>query len=131
MTWRAVNISQTIDRDPADVIAYAGNPENLSRWAGGLGSGVRRDGDRWVADTPAGLIEISFTGPLSAGVLDHDVTLPGGEVVHNPLRVLRNDDGCEVVFTLYQRPGMTDTDFEADAAMVRADLERLRSILED
>ena len=63
-------------------------------------------------------------------MLDHDVTMPDGEVVHNPLRVLRNDDGSEVVFTVYQRPGMTDEQFEQDAAAVAADLERLRALLE-
>ena len=34
------------------------------------------------------------------GVLDHDVTLPSGETVHNPMRVIPDGDGCEVVFTL-------------------------------
>lgn len=130
MTWRALHLSQTIRRDPAEVAAYAGDPENLPRWAAGLSAGIRRDGERWVTDSPMGLVEVAFVGPVDAGVLDHDVTLPHGEVVHNPLRVLRNDRGSEVVFTLYQRPGMTDDEFDRDAAMVRADLEQLRGILE-
>jgi hypothetical protein len=64
------------------------------------------------------------------GVLDHDVTLPSGETVHNPLRVLRNDRGSEVVFTLYRRPGVSDADFERDAESVRRDLETLKRLLE-
>lgn len=102
----------------------------MPRWAAGLSAGIRRDGKRWVTDSPVGVVEVAFVGPVGAGVLDHNVTLPDGEVVHNPLRVLRNDSGSEVVFTLYQRPGMSDPDVNADAELIRADLERLRSILE-
>jgi hypothetical protein len=63
-------------------------------------------------------------------VLDHDVVLPSGEVVTNPLRVLPDGAGCAVVFTLHRRPGMTDEEFAADAGAVRADLDRLRALLE-
>jgi hypothetical protein len=64
------------------------------------------------------------------GVLDHDVTLPSGETVHNPLRVLRNDRGSEAVFTLYRRPGVSERDFEADSSAIRRDLETLKRLLE-
>ena len=67
----------------------------------------------------SGDIEVSFPGPVEAGVLDHDVALPDGTVVHNPLRVLRNDAGSEVVFTLYRRLEMTAEEFDADAAAER------------
>jgi hypothetical protein len=130
MTWRAEHLSQAIDRDPTEVAAFAGNPENLPLWAAGLSAGIRFEDGRWVTDSPMGTVEVAFVGPIEAGVLDHDVTLPDGTVVHNPLRVLRNDQGSEVVFTLYRRPHLSDEDFDRDATMVRADLERLRRILE-
>jgi len=62
--------------------------------------------------------------------VDHEVVLPDGAVVHNPLRVLPNDGGSEVVFSLFQRAGMTDDDFEGDAKAVRADLDRLAAIFD-
>ena len=77
-----------------------------------------------------GPVEVAFAGPVENGILDHDVSMPDGTVVHNPLRVLRNGDGSEVVFTLYHRDGVTDAELTRDAEMVRADLERLRGILE-
>jgi len=112
------------------VIAFAGDPANLPRWAAGLSSGIRNEGGRWLAESPMGDIEVSFPGPVEAGVLDHDVALPDGTVVHNPLRVLRNDAGSEVVFTLFRRDGVTDVEFAEDAAAIEADLEALRAILE-
>lgn len=77
-----------------------------------------------------GAVEVRFVGPVDHGILDHDVIFPDGTRVHNPLRVLVNGDGSEVVFTLYRLPGVSDADFEKDASLVREDLERLRKVLE-
>lgn len=130
MTWPVRHVTISIRRPPEAVVALAGDPAALPTWAAGLAQGIRRDGDRWVADSPMGEVGIAFVGAVGLGVLDHDVALPSGEVVHNPLRVLRNADGSEVVFTVFQRPGMTPDDLERDAAAVAADLERLRALLE-
>lgn len=130
MTLPALHISQAIAATPAAVVEFAGNPRNLPQWAGGLSSGIRQEGEHWLSESPMGTVRVTFTGPIAAGVLDHDVLLPDGTVGHNPLRVLANGDGAEVVFTLYRLPGTTDEDFERDAAFVRADLKRLRAVLE-
>ncbi|MEV7692771.1 SRPBCC family protein [Microbacterium sp. NPDC089189] len=130
MAFPAQHISQYIDRSPADVARFAGDPVHLPQWAAGLSAGIREDGGRWVTDSPMGTVEVRFVGPVEAGILDHDVLLPDGAVVHNPLRVLRNDGGTEVVFTLYRLPGVTDDDLARDAALIRGDLARLRDILE-
>ncbi len=130
MTWESQHLSIAIEREPQDVAAFVGNPENLPLWAAGLSSSVRRDGGRWVADSPMGIVEIAFTGTVESGILDHEVALPDGTVIHNPLRVLRNDEGSEVVFTLYRRAGVTPDAFEQDAALIREDLLRLRGLLE-
>ncbi|HLU47226.1 MAG TPA: SRPBCC family protein, partial [Planctomycetota bacterium] len=87
-------------------------------------------GDGWLADSPMGPVRVAFAKPNDLGVMDHDVTLPTGEVYHNPFRVVPNGDGSEVVFTLYRLPTMSDQDFENDAAMVLADLRRLKALLE-
>lgn len=67
------------------------------------------------------------------GVLDHVVRMPSGEAVYNPLRVVPGDVGeraCEVLFGVRKRPGMTDAQFDADVAVVAADLQTLRNLLE-
>ncbi|MCU1417751.1 MAG: hypothetical protein JWP32_1925 [Schumannella sp.] len=109
--WIAQHISQPIARPPAQVVAFA---QDLSAWA----AGVRDD------------MTVTFLPGRDLGILDHDVTLPDGRTFHNPLRVLANDDGSEVVFTLYRREGVTDEDFAADAAAIAADLAHLRELLE-
>ena len=130
MVWEARHITVSIERPPNEVAAYAGRPENLPAWAAGLGSGIREEGGRWYADMPMGRVAVRFTGPEAAGVLDHEVTLPDGTVVYNPLRVLPNDRGSEVVMTVFRREGVSDAEFDADAAAIAADLETLGRILE-
>jgi hypothetical protein len=46
------------------------------------------------------------------------------------MRVCPNNDGSEVIFTLYQRPDMADQMFAEDAKAVKRDLERLKTLLE-
>ena len=88
---------------------------------------VRVDGDDLLTDSPMGEVRVRFARENAFGVLDHDVTLPDGTVVNNPLRVLAHPDGAEVLFTV-RRLGASDADFDRDCATVLADLERLRSV---
>jgi hypothetical protein len=126
----SLHLSTYVDRPAAEVYAYAGDPAHLPHWAAGLsGSVAQRDG-RWFADSPMGEVEVRFAPENAYGVLDHDVTLPDGTTVVNPMRVLPDAGGCEVVFTLRRRPGMTEEEFATDAAAVRADLAALRALLE-
>ena len=126
----ATHLSISIDRTPSDIYRFASNPENLPKWAAGLsGSEGHAEGDAWVCESPMGKVKVRFAAPNPFGVMDHDVTLPSGEIVHNPFRVLANGGGGEVVFTLYRRPEMSDDEFERDARSIREDLATLKKIL--
>jgi hypothetical protein len=52
-----------------------------------------------------GRVKVKFAEKNQLGVLDHDVTLPSGVKFYNPMRALPNNDGSELVFTLYSRAG--------------------------
>jgi uncharacterized protein YndB with AHSA1/START domain len=127
---KARHVSVSIERPPEDVYGFAADPENLPRWASGLGGSIRQEGGEWIAEGPMGQIRIRFAPPNDLGVLDHDVTLPTGETVHNPMRVVPNGAGSELTFTLFRRPEMTGEQFERDAETVRKDLLTLKAILE-
>jgi hypothetical protein len=131
MTWPVRHISRSIDAPVADVVAIAGDPSKLPLWASGLSSGIRNEDGHWLADSPMGAVEVRFVGPVEFGILDHDVTLPDGSVTHNPFRVLANDAGSEAVFSLFRKPVVTDEEFEADAATIRADLDRLATLAQE
>lgn len=124
------HISQLIAAEPSAVYEVAANPDNLPRWAAGLAQAeVRRDGEDLVAVSPMGEVRVRFAPRNEYGVLDHYVTLPSGEVVNNPLRVLEHPDGAEVVFTVRQLDA-SDDDFARDCDAVARDLETLRDLVE-
>jgi hypothetical protein len=124
------HVSELIDRPGADVYEYASNPANLPNWAPGLGSSVENVDGQWFVETESGRVGVAFAERNRYGVLDHDVTLPSGEVIYNPMRVVPNGDGCEVVFSVRRLPDMSDEDFARDAGLVQADLTRLKHVLE-
>lgn len=130
MSFDACHISQTIRHSPSDVAVFAGNPANLPQWAAGLSEGIRNEAGRWITDSPMGEVEVCFRPGIEFGILDHDVIFPDGASVHNPLRVLHNDDVSEVVFTVYRRPNVSDEEFARDTEAVQKDLEQLRDVLE-
>jgi Polyketide cyclase / dehydrase and lipid transport len=130
MTAESRQISESIDRFAADVYRYASDPANLPKWAPGLGSAVENIDGHWFVETPAGRAGFAFVERNELGVLDHEVTLPSGDVIYNPMRVIPDGDGCEVVFTLRRLPDMSSEEFERDAGLVQADLARLKRVLE-
>lgn len=130
MPYESRQISESIDRPATEVYDYAADPAHLPEWAPGLGSSVENVDGRWFVETPAGRAGLAFVERNEFGVLDHEVTLPSGDVIYNPMRVVPNGDGCEVVFSLRRLPDMSSEDFDRDAGLVQADLTRLKQVLE-
>ena len=128
-------IREPVARSVAEVMAVAADLSRLPEWAAGFASGIERDetvadGSAWVVDAPFGRVRAVFAVDVERGILDHDVTMPDGSIVHNRLRVEPTAAGCELVFTLVRQPGMDDAALAADATAVAADLRRLRALTE-
>lgn len=118
-------------RKPLDhVYAFAHVPENFMKWASGLATTLHMEGDQWIADTPEGKAIVRFSETNPYGVLDHWVSLPSGQEIYIPLRVIARDDGCEVGLTLFRLSEMDDAAFERDAETVTKDLGVLKRLLE-
>lgn len=130
MPSESKQISEWIDRRAAYVYEYASNPANLPYWAPGLGDSVENVDGQWFVETQSGRVRFAFVERNKYGVLDHEVVLPSGEVIYNPMRVVADGDGAEVVFSLRRLPDMSDEDFARDAGLVQADLTRLKHVLE-
>lgn len=130
-TYTSRHLSETIARAPADVYAYVSDPRNLPAWASGLSTTISLVDDEWVAESDLGRVTVQFAPDNPYGVLDHVVTLPDGTAVTNPLRVVANGDGSDVIFSLVQAPDGDLDAFEADAATVVRDLARLKALLEE
>ncbi|WP_200936648.1 SRPBCC family protein [Rhodococcus sp. Leaf278] len=124
------HVARVIRCTPEQVYEFAVDPANLPTWAAGLAnSPVTIDGDRLIAESPMGSVTVRFVPRNDLGVLDHDVTLPSGTVVNNPVRVLSHPNGAEILFTVRQIE-LSDEEFERDLDMVAEDLKRLAEVLE-
>jgi uncharacterized membrane protein len=130
MTFRSKHVSVSIDRPADEIYAFVANPANLPQWAAGLSGSIQNINGDWIAESPMGTVKVEFTPKNDFGILDHQVALPSGETVYNPMRVFPNDDGSEVVFTVYQRPGASEEMFAEDVKAVTKDLEALKTLLE-
>ena len=131
MTQKTRMVTVGIDRDWREVYAFASVPENMPRWATGLGKGFEFVAGEWRGEGPEGAITMRFTEPNPYGILDHHVLVAPGKELYIPARVIANGAGAEVTFTVFQREGVSDEDFEADAAWVAKDLATLKQILEN
>ncbi len=100
---RSWHVSRVIAASPEAVYEFAADPDNLPRWAAGLArsEGVR-DGESLLVDSPMGKVTVTFVPRNGFGIIDHDVRLPSGQVVTNPVRIIAHPDGAEIVFTIRQ-----------------------------
>jgi len=130
MASEARKLSVFIHRSAAEAYEFLSAPENFPKWASGLGTSLRRAGGDWIVETTEGPATVRFSERNSLGLLDHSVTRADGVVVHVPLRVIANGDGCDLVLTLFRQPQMSDEKFAADAEWVRRDLLAAKRILE-
>lgn len=126
----ARHISVSIKRPVEAVYSFASNPLNLPAWAAGLSGSIRKEGSEWIAESPMGTVKVKFAEKNNSGILDHYVTLPSGAVAYVPMRVVQNNDGSEVIFTLFRLPDTSDENFQKDGELVERDLKTLKAILE-
>ena len=127
---RSKTLSIFIERPVGEVYGFVSNPENLPKWARGLGRSVRKSDADWIVDTPQGPMKVRFVERNDFGVLDHYVSPAPGVEVYAPMRVLANGSGSEVIFTLFRLPDMSDQKYAEDVGLVEQDLRTLKEILE-
>jgi len=128
--YQVRHISVSINRPPNEVYALVSNPENLPKWATGLGGSIKNVHGEWIADAPMGQVKVKFADENQFGIVDHEIVLESGIKVYNPMRVIANGEGSEVFFTLIRQPEMSDEKFAQDAKWVEKDLGILKGLLE-
>jgi hypothetical protein len=126
----AVTLSVTLQTPPDEVYAFVIDPRNLPKWAGGLAQSVEQRDGEWILQTPSGPWTIEFAEHNAFRVADHVVTQPDGAKQLNPMRVLANGLGSEVMFTLFRGEVSTDEEWVALQATIQADLHALGPALQ-
>lgn len=75
-------------------------------------------------------MKIEFAPANPFGALGHVVTQSDGQTANNPIRVVSARATSLVTFMLLRQDGMSDADFERDAAMIESDLHALKRAVE-
>ena len=127
---KSKTLTISINCKSAKVYEFVSNLENMPRWAKTFCRSIKKSDGEWVIETPQGLMGIRIAPRNDFGILDHAVAPAPGVEVFVPMRVVPNGDGSEVIFTLFQQPGMSDQDFTRDQGMVEQDLATLKQVME-
>ena len=128
---RSQTISVSIRCDPKVVYEFVLNLANLPRWARSTIRSIKQVNGKWVAETAQGSVTIDFTERNNFGILDHYVKLPTGAIVFVPIRVIKNGDGSEVIFTVFRTADMSDDRYSEDVKSVKQDLNMLKTLVEE
>ena len=124
-------ISISIKRDHKTVYEFISNLENLPRWASSTFPSIKEINGEWLIDTPQGQNKVRLSERNDFGILDHYVKLPSGVEVYIPMRVVKNNDGSEVMVTVFQTKEMTNKVYEEDLQTVKKDLNHLKTVIEE
>ena len=129
--FKSKTISIPIHRPFDEVYEFLAEPRNFPSWASNLGPDfVQLNETDWATTTRNGRLILRFARRNAHGVLDHEVFLEGKMIITTPMRLIANDEGCEIIYTQLQRPGMSEASFESEVEWVKSDFEALRSLLE-
>lgn len=129
--YRSLTIAISIHRPHADVYEFLAEPLNLPTWTTGIDRMLHRDGDDWTASTAVGELIFRYSPRNGYGVLDYSIRRAAGDSTHVvPVRVFANGEGAEITITHYQRPGVTDEEYDSEAEWIRSDFLTLKALLE-
>jgi hypothetical protein len=129
-TANSRTLSISIQRPQEQVYDYILDLARFPDWATSFCLSIWEEDGKWIMQTPEGPAAIRFVERNKFGVLDHVVSPGSGPETPVSMRAITNGSGCEVLFTIFQSPAMSDEQFRNDADMVMRDLLTLRSVLE-
>lgn len=93
---------------------------------------ISEDGRTFTVELPRGKRRLRYSPVNPFGVLDYAVF----DMAGNPegptvgLRLIPNEDGCELLMVFFQRPGVDDAKFASDLEWTTNDLKSFRALLE-
>jgi hypothetical protein len=130
-TLQAVrHVSVSIDRTPQEVYDFLSDAENfLPKWATGSKAFLTRAEGGWIVESPVGKVKMQFAAKNTLGILDFDFILESGLTIHNPMRVIPNGNGSELIRTVLREPGMSGEGFAEETEWAVKDLARIRELL--
>lgn len=118
----------TINAEFNTAFDYISNPLTQKEWAINFIKDVKSVNNAFVATTPFGEMPLKFKTDKETGVID--IIIGDGEPI--PTRLIKNEKGCEYMFTLFQPKGMPEFVWKNEGIPgLTEELNKLKSILEN
>jgi hypothetical protein len=130
--YRSTTITVSIRCPWRQVYDFLAEPLNLPTWGSNMGATIEHvRGNDWASESENGRLIYRYHPRNEYGVLDHAVFQEGQTPFTTPMRIVANgEDGAEVMYTLFQRPGMSEEAFASEQEWVQADFLTLKTLLE-
>jgi len=123
-------VSLTIPRNWIDLYETIWKPDYFPKWISDLSqSSLVQEGNYWKATGSDETVKIRFTDHNPFGVMDYYLDRGFGNEVYVPMRVLGNEEGAEVLITVFHQPLLSDEKFAQDVEGVTCDLQALHTLL--
>ncbi|PCJ64917.1 MAG: hypothetical protein COA58_11640 [Bacteroidetes bacterium] len=124
---KATTQTISINAEYQKVFNYISNPLTQKEWAINFMKDVKETDNGFIAITPFGEMPLELRANEQTGTID--IILGDGKPI--PTRLIKNQNGCEYIFTLFQPTGMPDTAWEREGIPgLTEELKELKSILE-
>jgi hypothetical protein len=123
VTTQTISIKAKYDKS----FHYISNPLNQKEWAINFMNDVKETENGFIAVTPFGEMPLEFKTNKQTGTID--IIINDGEPILT--RLIKNENGCEYLFTLFQPCEMPDIKWEQEGIPgLIEELEKLKLILE-
>ena len=123
-----------IERDFDAAYRVLKKPENFKLWSPVLNARFEARGNNgldWLVDLPTGTRILRVSAPNEYGILDYTVmTEDGSSSRTTALRLLRNEEGCELLIVFFQQPDQNDEAFASYVEWAKNDFMALKSVVE-
>ena len=131
MTFEIQHLGVCFNCSFATAYNYLSNWSNLTKWSSGLVGTPHQVADHWVISSLVGVVKIWPIHKNELGVLDFTIALPSGEQIYIPMRLISNGAGCSLILSLFRFESVSDEDFKNYLDLIRSDLQRLKTRLEE
>lgn len=134
-TLHTKTLTVTIDAPFEQVAKYLADPANAHEWATEFFAAPLRptSNGEWIASVPVmgGETRYRQDVDLEHGLIDVFLAPTDGEFGPPlPVRLLRNGDGTDVLWTLARMPGTPDQAWSAGVESMQRELDHLKTLLE-
>jgi len=123
-----------INRRYDEVYRIVSKAENFPRWSPVLEPRFEprgNDGRDWLVELPTGLHVVRFSPPNDYGVLDYTVIPEDGSPSRTTcVRLVANEEGCDLVIQFFHQPGQTDEAFSSYVEWATTDFMTLKTVVE-